>query len=152
MSASSFETEVHAMFAAARAQVRQVAIGWALRVVADVVTSAPGPGNQSRDRVRDYEATGRLRGSFDISLTVATSASRYTEGPYDPDGSATVQRAREALNAFETLPNTFYFTSDVAYAFLVVEGKGPHAHLGVRNFPQDAAIRAPNHLQDEIES
>lgn len=140
---TEFRDRTRAMFARARAQITDTSKQFVEDVLVDLVASTPGPGLQYPET--EYIASGRLRGGYVAGESAPSRASRWTGGPYEDRGDATV--ARLMLSFSVKLPKKIAVWNEVAYGYWVFHGLQNHAHIGPRPWIDDVVQRAPMHFK-----
>lgn len=139
-----YARKVEQMIAEVEAQVTDIAKAWQIKVVTALVLNTPGPGNQWPNT--PYVASGRLRGGWNwTDEAPPASASRREGGPYDESGEATAGKMTLAILSAD-LPAQAWAYNEVAYGWLVHEGKGGHEGIGPRPWVDIEAARSQVHL------
>lgn len=139
---SDFARKNEAMFREARAKLRDLGRWFIVEIADFAVERTPGFGNQYDGT--NYIPTGRLRGGWDHTRRPIGQTSkgydvdRHEDGPFSDYGAETVARITQQVFA-DRGGGISYLENDVAYAWDIVSGSGNHAHIGHRNFPEDAA-------------
>lgn len=135
-SAADFERKTREMFRRYERFVTELAFRFVVEVAEHLVDYTPGFGNQAPEDT-EYIPTGRLRGGYHYAAAPQATASRWVGGPYSDYGVETVDRIEADMRAAGL--RSFWIVNDVAYGYVVQQGRGRHSAVGPRDFNGDAA-------------
>lgn len=139
-SPADFRRKTEKMFAEAEARLDRAGRLFIEKVAEQAIVTTPGPGLQLPET--EYVATGQLRGGWKWGLAAPEVASVWEGGPTSESGAEPLAQIRAAVEA-EPLPRMSYLWTDVAYGYLVHEGRGRHPYPR----PWVALVATPSSLQ-----
>jgi len=120
---AEYNRKVEAMFGKARDHFKEVGIRFVVNVMERVVEDTPGFENQDPADTR-YIPKGQLRGGYNISDVKVTTATVWDSDQRSDYGVETVRRIEAELRS--NFRSTFYIYNQMAYAYIVREGRGRH--------------------------
>lgn len=143
-SEAEFDRKTRAMFERAKERFHEIGFRFVVRITERLVEDTPGSENQNPADTL-YQPKGRLRGGYVYSTTQVEEASRWDGGPLSVYGRETVQRLEADMRAAG--PKSFFIVNEVAYAWIVREGKG--RHVKARDFLKCANLSNQKNALDE---